>query len=338
MTKPLNEIREEVFTGITTPQAIIALVCLLAFAITLDRPGQVLISSGNSPNIHSDLWLNSAQVLIDVDNMEPAKLMAQGNIDDAVGEATKQVNERPTDLRTVICAGNVLSQCGDKQKGFQLLRKSVDMAPQSRYVLLNYARRLAGGERANEAIDQYRALCKTYPKQLEPHLELASLYMNTGKPKLAADEYKIILSMNPGSALVKKDYGLALAASGNEKEGFQGFIDACSVDKDEASYAAMARGLLSSNGNSAKRAIGDMRIEVATKPKRVTPRINYAQLLLYLGREKEAKDVATDALKVDSHNPELYMVLAEANLKLNDKEAALRAFKKAVSSLSATRS
>jgi len=70
----------------------------------------------------------------------------------------------------------------------------------------------------------------------------------------------------------------------------------------------------------------------------VTPRINYAQLLLYLGREKEAKDVATDALKVDSHNPELYMVLAEANLKLDDKEAALRAFKKAVSSLSATRS
>ena len=172
VTKPLKEVKEEVLTGISTPQAIIALVCLLAFAITLDRPGQVLTTS----SVHKDLWVDSAKVLTDVDNMEPSKLLAQGNIDDAVGEATKEVNERPTDIRTVICAGNVLSQVGDKQKGFQLLRKSVDLAPQSFYVLLNYARRLAAGERTNEAVDQYVVLSKTYPKQIEPRFELANRF------------------------------------------------------------------------------------------------------------------------------------------------------------------
>jgi predicted Zn-dependent protease len=339
VTKPLKEVKEEMLTGMTTPQTIVALVCLLGFALTLDRPGHVLFAAGNAyGNAHSDLWVNSAQVLIDVDNLEPAKLLAQGNIDDAIGEASKEVNEHPTDIRTVICAGNILSQYGDKQKGFQLLRKSIDLAPQSRYVLLNYARRLAAGDRSGEAIDQYLILCKNYPKQIEPHFELANIYMNSGKPKLAAEQYKSILAMNPGYTLVKKDYALALAASGNEKEGFQGFVDACSVGKDEASYAATAKALLQSNGNSARKAIGDMRIEVATRPKRIGPRITYAQLLLYLGKEKDAKDVAVDALKVDSHNPELYMVLAEANLKLEDKDSALKAFKKAVTSLSAGRS
>lgn len=335
MTKPISEVKEEIISGVTTPQTIIALVCLLGFALTLDRPGQhLLFAAGTSSNTkHSDLWVNSAQVLTDVEAMEAIKLLNQGNIDDAIGEATKEVNERPTDIRAVICAGNVISQYGDKQKGFQYLKKSVDMAPQSRYVLLNYARRLAEGSRTQEAIDQYQLLCRTFPKQLEPHLELANLYMTTGKPKQAAEQYKLILSGNPSLVLVKKNYGLALAASGNEKEGFQSFVDACSVDKDEASYASAAKAILQANGNSAKRAISDMRIEVATKSKRVAPRITFAQLLLYLGKDKEAKDVAGEGLRVDSHNPELYMVLAEANLKLDDKDNALRSFKKAVNSL-----
>jgi len=337
--KQLKDIKEAVIAGITTPAAIIALICLVAFAITLDRSGKVVhIAGGPNGSPHVDLWINSAQVLTDAENMEPAKLLAQGNIDDAIGEATREVNDRPSDLRTIICAGNVLSQYGDKQRGFELLRKSVDVAPQSCFVLLNYARQLASAGRTDEAVNQYLTLCKNFPKQIEPHLELANIYMYTGKPRLAVDHYKTILALSPDYNVVKKDYALALAASGSEKEGFQDFVAACSVNKEDASYSATARAILASNGNSARKAIGDMRIEVATKPKRVGPRITHAQLLLYLGREKEAKEVATDALKVDSHNPELYMVISEANLKLDDKDGALRAFKKAVNSLSANRS
>lgn len=325
-TKTLQEIKETVISGLSTPQAIIALICLVAFAIALDRRSR------------TDLWINSAQVLIDVDKMYPSELLAQGNIDDAVAEANKEVVEHAGDLRTIICAGNILSQYGDKDTGFKLLHRSVDMAPHSCFILLNYARRLARAERTDEALEQYLDLCSRFPKQMEPHVELANIYMYTGKPKMASEQYRIVLSLAPNYNLVKKDYALALAASGEIMEGFKGFVDACSVSKEEASYAATARALLANNGNSPRKAIGDMRIEVATKPKRVGPRITHAQLLLYLGREQEAKEVATDALKVDSHNPELYMVISEANLKLDDKDGAFRAFKKAVSSVSANRS
>ncbi|PWU00240.1 MAG: hypothetical protein C5B53_04265 [Candidatus Melainabacteria bacterium] len=322
----MNNVKDSVLTGLSTPQAIIAVICLFVFAIVLHRTA------------HPDLLINSAQILIDVDSMEPSRLLAQGNIDDAISEANREVSDRPGDLRTIICAGNVLSQYGDKEKGFQLLRKSVDMAPQSCYVLLNYARRLASTGRTNEAVDQYLAMGKNFPKQIEPHFELANIYMYTGKPQLAVEEYKLALSLNPNYNLVKKDYALAKAASGKLTEGFQDFVNACSVNKEDSSYALTVKALLANNGNSARKAIGGMRVEVATKPKRVGPRITHAQLLLYLGKEQEAKEVATDALKVDSHNPELYMVLSEANLKLDDKDAALRAFKKAVNSLSANRS
>jgi Tfp pilus assembly protein PilF len=164
--------------------------------------------------VHTDVLINSAQVLTEVDSMEPSKLLAQGNIDDAVGEANRELSERPSDLRTIICAGNILSQYGDKEKGFQLLRKSVDLAPQSCFILLNYGRRLASAGRTNEAVNQYLALCKNFPNQIEPHFELANIYMYTDKPQLAAEQYKLALSLNPGYNLVKKDYALAKAASG----------------------------------------------------------------------------------------------------------------------------
>jgi predicted Zn-dependent protease len=335
LAKPIAEISEEVLKGLATPQAVLAAVCVIAFWLTLVKAGSSGAPPTGGPN---DLSLNSAQVLLDVQNMEPSKLAAEGNIDDAVSEAGRELNERPNDLRTVMCAGNMLSQYGDKEKGLQLLKKSLDLAPQSRYVRLNCARQLAACNRMEESIAQYLILCRTYPKQYEPHFEIANVYMNSHKPNLAAEQYKIILDGNPGQTLVRKNYGLALSASGSAKEGFDNFIQACGVGKDEASYASVAKTVLQNNGNSVKKALGDMKIEVATKPKQMGPRITFAQLLLYLGRYDEAKDVALEAIKLDSSNPELYMVLAEANLKLDEKEEAKKAFSKAASALSASRS
>ena len=163
----------------------------------------------------------------------------------------------------------------------ELLNKTLLMTPESRYVRLNYARRLADANHKTEAIEQYNILCKKYPALwTEPHLELANIYIKSDKAKLAADQYKAILGVDPNDAEMLKRYGLALAAADNEQEGFANFVKACSVKKDEQTYSAMAKALLSKNGNSASKAISEMKIEVATNSKQAAPRIAYTQLLL----------------------------------------------------------
>lgn len=330
MAKPLSGIKDGVIACIGTWPALLAVLGLVLFVITLYRPGQVLKLSNSANNASNVLWLNSAQLLTSADNLDSSKLAAQGYIDDALAEAEKEANDRSSDICYVIAAGNVLAQYGDKDKGFKLLKRSIEMAPQSFYVHLNFARKLRDGGHTEEAVDQYLMLIKNFPKQFEPRFELAGIYINDHKPKEAAEQYKILLGKNHDSSLLKKDYGLAIGAIGHEQEGFQEFVQACSVPKEQASYGTAAQSVLKNNENTPRKAIGDMRIEIATKPKQVAPRIIYAQLLLYLGEAQQAKEVANEAIKVDGRNAEAYLTLSEANLKLADHEAAFKAFEKAI--------
>jgi Flp pilus assembly protein TadD len=213
---------KELFTKVTVPPMIFALIAIIAFALTLRRATNLpTIPTALAPSKDSQK-MYTAVLLDDVANMEPARLLAAGQIDEAIGEANKEMQEKPNDLETIMCVGNVLSEKGDKQRGIDLLKQTVVLAPNSRYVRLNYARHLPLAGRSDEAMKEYEFLCKTFPKLwLDPRIELAAIYVQRGKAPEAAALQKTILEVEPDNTAVKRDYYLSQARTGQEDEGLK---------------------------------------------------------------------------------------------------------------------
>jgi tetratricopeptide (TPR) repeat protein len=311
-------------------------ISAIVFTLTIKRSSNVSIIGGNlSPTtVAQDASINTATILQDVANMEPSRLLALGKIDEAVGEAMKELKANPNDFRTIMCAGNVLSQSGDKQRGIQLLRQTVGLSSQSRYVRLNFARHLATAGQYNEAFKQYEYLCDSFAKEwLEPRNELVQLCIQNNKPAVAAQQQKIILDvaleMGQDDNATRRAYALSLARSGKADEGFAQYSKACADKKEEQPYAASCKEVLEQYGNSQRKAISELRDDIELRQKQIKPRLTMIELLLYLGRYQDARDSANAALKLEPKNPYLYELIAEVNLKLDNKEAAQAAFNRA---------
>lgn len=333
MVRQMITFKNNLVSSICSPQVGLAAVGLVAFLLTIARPGNLPLfqRSDNKDVMHEEILANTQELLDDLVKMQPSKLAAEGKVDEALAAALKAVKDKPNDLLTLMCAGNILVAFGDKTEGLKLLNKTLLMMPDSRYVRLNYARRLYDSNRIADAIEQYNVLCKKFPAAwTEPHLELANIYIKSDKAALAAENYKIILGFNPDDVEMKKRYGLALAMAGDEKEGFENFSKACSVKKEQQSYTPLAKSLLSKYGNDPKKAVSEMKIEVATNAKQVAPRIAYTELLLYLGRKNEAKDSAEETITVDAQSLEAHALLSQVASELGDNTLSLEEFKNAV--------
>jgi len=318
------------FNAATLPPIVLALIAAIAFGFTLKRSTvaptlpTVLAPSNNNQKMFTAL------ILEDVANMEPSKLLAAGQVDEAIGQANKEMQEKPNDLETIMCVGNVLSEKGDKQRGLELLKQTCVLAKDSRYVRINYARHLQMAGRSDDAIKEYEALCKNTAKQwLDPRVELAAIYVQRGKATEAANLHKSILEMDPENAAVKRAYSFSMARTGQEDAGFESFTKLCALPKDQQPYADSCKQVLRASGGSSRKAVIQLKDDIALRQKQIRPRLALMELYLYLNRPKDVKEVFDAAVKIDSKNAAAHALMAEAHLKLKDNEAAKEEFKKA---------
>jgi len=312
------------------PPIILAVIAVIAFGFTLKRSTiapsipTVLAPSKDNQKMYTAL------ILEDVANMEPSKLLAAGQVDEAIGQANKEMQEKPNDLETIICVGNVLSEKGDKQRGLDLLKQTCVLAKDSRYVRINYARHLNMAGRQDDAAKEYETLCKTTAKQwLDPRIELAAIYVQKGKASEAANLHKSILEIDPENVAVKRAYCIAMARTGQEDAGFELFEKLCALPKDQQPYAENCKQLLKTSGGSSRKAVIQLKDDITLRQKQIRPRLELIELYLYLNRPKDVKEAFDAAIKVDPKSAAAHALMAEAHLKLKDNEAAKEEFKKA---------
>ncbi len=283
-----------------------------------------------SPDKLADQRIYSATFLEDIANMQPSKLLAEGKKEEAIGEANREFREHASDFRTIICVGNVFSRVGNKEQGIKLLRETVALASNSRYVRLNFARHLAFAGNISEAVKEYEYLCKNFPIEWhEPRLELIELYVHTNKPALAAAQQKILLKEDPKDTYLHRQLAYSLARSGKSAEGFDTFVQACSKPKDDQCYAPSCRDVLDRNKLSQRKALAQLREAIELGQKQIKPQIALVEFLLYDGRFAEAKEVAKAALKTEPNNAYLHGLEAEAAIKMDDRETAENEFDRA---------
>jgi len=317
--------------GLLTPQMVCAVVAMTAFWMTIVQPDSILPGEEETgPPGSKNFRIHSADIIKQAETMAPSRLLEAGKPDLAIEEAHRLAEAKPHDVVANLAAGNVLCTVGDKDEGFLLLKRSVALAPRSRYVRMNLAEKLASAKRYDEAIAQYNLILQGYGHWSKPHLALANIYIAQERYADAASELQAALDSEPNNGEVRKLRGVCLARSGKIKRGLDEYVMGDAIQQNFAGLPADLKQLVT-NWGSLERADFELGRELELNGDNPTLKLRRARIMMYTGRVSEAKPLLMEARKKGSTDAELHMSLAIVLQKLGDSNLAQAEFMQALS-------
>jgi tetratricopeptide (TPR) repeat protein len=286
------EKNEPIWKGFVSWQAGFAVLSLAGFLFTIINPDKVPSNAAPADRVVKDLNLVTEAVLEDVKNKAPMKLLTAGKNLDAIAAAEKQSKARPWDIKTMMVAGDVYCEApeGDKDKGLSLLKKSVAMCPESRYIRINYARHLAAANKLDEAVTQYELLDKSTTEEWTPmRIELANVYLAKSEFAKAVDTLKKVMQNDTKNGAAQELLGLAMARN-NDDEGVEEFSKGFAVRKVQNQLTEL-NDYLAKHNNSKSASEASLTKEVKENPENQSNVILLGELLLLENKTKAAKDL-----------------------------------------------
>lgn len=290
-----------------------------AFWFTVGKPPELRLWQGDGvvPSaVSSDkevVYLSSAKLLTDIYDMEPSKLLREGDVDGAIVAARGLLHKDHWNVKNLMCAGNVFtdlpSDQGVKEEGFDLLKTATYMCPTSKYVRLNYARQLGKAGRIEEAVKQYDQVIKTNLDTL-PGLELARLYMSNDDGEKAIKLLQGMSEKEPENSSVQMLLGIAMARNHDEKAGYEEYIQAFGKART-LGYPIEARDLVAQNHDSIPDAINQQKQIADRQPISIEAKLLLAEMLIIQLQVPEAKAVLDSQKAKFKDNPELHRLYAE---------------------------
>ncbi|CAN5484538.1 hypothetical protein BH10CYA1_BH10CYA1_23500 [soil metagenome] len=310
---------EAAWKGLFSWATLILLISGVAFWLTIVKPDELRLYPGEGlfpgavSNTQEALYLSSQKLLTDVYDMEPSRLMREGDVDGALGAARQLLDKDKWNVKNLMCAGNVFvdapKERGETEEGFDLLKTATYMCPVSKYVRLNYARALGRAGRIEEATKQYNLVTKSN-MDFEPSLELARLYMTNLDEEKAISLLQMIYDKDPENSSVQMLLGIAMARNHKEKEGFEEYTQAFGKART-LGYPLEAKELVEKNHDSIPDAIKEQSTIADQQPVSITAKLLLAEMLILQNRIAEGKTVL-DAQKTKfKDNPELHRLYAE---------------------------
>jgi predicted Zn-dependent protease len=308
--------------ALLAPEILLSGVAMVAFWATIVQPDR-LLPEDNDPG-HKDMVIYSPLILKEAADAEPARLLAAGKSDEALTKAGNLASAKPHDVKANLAAGNVFIKAGAKDEGFKLLKRSVALAPRSRFVRLNLADKLAEDKRYDDAITQYKLISTAYPHWARPHQALADIYSEMDQQESAAQEYEKALETEPNNGAMKKARGLALARGGNGRAGLDEFVRGETTEISSGPPPDVKR--LIELWGSLDRATFELRKELTNRPDEPELKLALARALMYTGQVQEAKQLLIEARKRAPQNASIHRNLALVMQKMGDTNLALSEF------------
>ncbi|MBS1952802.1 MAG: hypothetical protein JST89_01310 [Cyanobacteria bacterium SZAS-4] len=327
--------KEAAWKGLFSWATLVLVICAGAFWFTIAKPDELRLYPGEGlfpgtvANTQEALYLSSQKLLTDVYDMEPSRLMREGDVDGALGAARQLLDKDKWNVKNLMCAGNVFVDApkdrGETEEGFDLLKTATYMCPVSKYVRLNYARALGRAGRIEEATRQYDLIIKQNADfvHFEPSLELARLYMTNLDEEKAKTLLKAILEKDPENSSVQMLLGVAMARNHEEKEGFEEYIQAFGKART-LGYPLEARELVEKNHDSVPDAIKEQRSIADQQPVSIVAKLLLAEMLILQNRNPEAKAVLDSQKAKFKDNPELHRLYAEIYHSENKEDQAFQ--------------
>lgn len=310
---------EVAWKGFVSWATLIAVICAVGFWFTIVKPEEMRLYPGDGvvpgtvSNDKEVLYLCSQKLLTDVYDMEPSRLMREGDVDGALGAARQLLDKDKWNVKNLMCAGNVFVDApkdrGETEEGFDLLKTATYMCPVSKYVRLNYARALGRAGRIEEATKQYDQVIKTN-MDFQPSLELARLYMSNLDEEKAINLLKGISDKAPENSSVQMLLGIAMARNHQEKDGFEEYIQAFGKART-LGYPMEAKELVEKNHDSVPDAIKEQRAIADKEPSSIQAKLLLAEMLILQNRVPEARAVLDSQKARFKDNAELHRLYAE---------------------------
>jgi predicted Zn-dependent protease len=304
-------------------EAGLALVAMWFFWVSISQPDDVLTLDKTNVSGQTQI-VDSPDVLKLANEMEPNKLAQAGKFKEASEAAETLLKSKPHNVLYNLCAGNVYLITGASNEGLKLLKRSVALAPYSRFVRLNYAQQLTLQKHYDEAIAQYKLLSRAYPRWSEPYLELANIYLVRNNYVEAAQELQNVLLINPSMSSVRKTRGLTLAKANKTKEGLDEYMMGVTIET-QSGLPETLKEIVASCG-TVDRAIYSLQQQADQREDDYVPRLRLAQLYSYLGQSRDAKTLLLHARRIAPTNPEIHRTLAVVLKKLGDEHQAVSEF------------
>ncbi len=254
------------------------------------------------------------------------KLIAQGKIDQAIGQLELLVRDNPRDMNTINKIGDLYSRIGKKREAILQFNKIGDFYAKDGFFL--------------KAIAIYKKVMKLDPSHLDSYVRLAELYSKQGLVLEARAQYQIAAQQHLKAGAVKKAI-----------EVYQSMVV---MDPADVTLRTTLADLLAGDGRAAEAAEEYTRIggDLERKGKSKEARAAYhkaaslhpgasgmsvrvAETHLAEGDFDGALAIAQEALK-KGENADLHATIAEIHLKASRSAAAVTSFERAVT-LSPTR-
>jgi predicted Zn-dependent protease len=268
----------------------------------------------------------SSDIIDKANALKPAQLAAQGKLDEAIKEANAMLLKKKYDTLVNLCAGNVFMAAGLTEDGLKYLKYAVALSHRNRYVLEDYADKLAQVGRTDDAIGQYEALTKLDPTWLKPHTALAQLYMATDRPLDAADQLKFVCNANMKNFAARKLRAIALARGNQVKTGLEEYVLACAEEQQTGVPDALKSLLGTAGIKAADRVAYELQQKVDQNPEEYVPKLRLAQLYAYRNQPQAAKYLLLDARRQQPNNAEIQRTLAVVLKQLGEDTPAMSAF------------
>lgn len=311
--------KQSVYQAFVSVEAAAALLCTGLFWITIPR----WEADVTSQEPIQDTRLGP-QVADQAMAMEPGRLLQEGKKEEATAKATELIQNHKLDVKANICAGNVFVAVGLTDDGLKCLKNSVALSHRDRFVMENYAQRLADSGHTDEAIEQFEFLEKKHPEWQAPHLELATLYMNANRPADAAEQFKSVLDSNEKNFAARKLRAICLARANKLKEALNEYVLA-TTEESQTGVPQAIKTILGERGRQAiDRVTYELQQQVSNKPDEYVPKLRLAQLYQYTGSPENlsaAKDLLMDARRLQPNNAEIHRTLALVLKQLGENES-----------------
>lgn len=293
MTATLEQ-NEPFWKGFVSWQAGFAALTLVGFLFTIVNPDSTpSVGPGPTDRAVKDLNLLTESVLDDVKKKTPMKLLSEGSYDEALSSADKQLKARPWDVKTLMAVGDVYCEApkGNKDKGLVLLKKSVAMCPESRYIRINYARHLNAANKLDDAVTQYELLDKSASEEWTPmRVELANVYLAKNEFSKAVDTLKKVMQNDTKNGAAQELLGLAMARNNDEQEGFEEFSKGFAIRKMQHELTDLDA-YIASHHDSRSESEKSLTSELKEDPENQSKVILLGELLLLENKPKAAKDL-----------------------------------------------
>ncbi|MCA9803520.1 MAG: tetratricopeptide repeat protein [Cyanobacteria bacterium HKST-UBA02] len=316
-------------------QLLAALVTCGLFAFTVVSPVVIKPMEITNPTATTegfDYSKDNEELLEGINSKEPMRLLEEGKVVEARARAWEIGNtwKKRKDVQEMMAAGNVLTDSDttrDIWKGFRLLEKSLELAPKSKFVRLNFARQLFKRGQTEKAEEMYEDLLKiSDPSWVTPRIELAEIYLMDDKTLRSIELFNEVLKERPKDPRITKRLGLALTVNGDRDKGFDTFVQGCAYEQDNQDWQPEIKKLIEKNAGLIESAISDVYSQVEAHPDDIKLKIKLARLQIAYNRLKDAKKHLLDARKKRETDPEVHEVLSEVLFRLGNTEEARAEF------------